>query len=204
VIPSVLVLATGNPGKTAELVRLLAGWGSVEVRSLVDHPTVTLPEETGATYEANAVLKARAVAAATGLPALADDSGLEVDALGGAPGVTSARYGASDAERVARLLAALGGRPPAERTARFRCVVVLAWPDGRVVTAEGACEGTIADAPSGTGGFGYDPVFVSTELGRTFAEATRDKKARVSHRARALRALAAKLGGPLRGGDSAA
>jgi len=194
VIPSVLVLASGNPGKTAELVRLVARWGPVEVRSLVDHPTVTLPEETGATYEANAVLKARAVAAATGLPALADDSGLEVDALGGAPGVTSARYGANDVERVARLLSALGGRPAAERTARFRCVVALAWPDGCVVTAEGTCDGTITDVPSGAGGFGYDPVFFSTELGCTFAEATREEKARVSHRARALRALGVALG----------
>jgi XTP/dITP diphosphohydrolase len=112
-----------------------------------------------------------------------------VDALGGAPGVTSARYGESDTERVARLLAALRDRPPAERTARFRCVVALAWPDGRVVTAEGACEGTIADTPRGAGGFGYDPVFLSTELGRTFAEATRGEKAHVSHRARALCAL---------------
>jgi XTP/dITP diphosphohydrolase len=193
VIPSVLVLATGNPGKTAELAALVAGWGPVEVRSLLDHPTVTLPKETGTTYEANAVLKARAVAAATALPALADDSGLEVDALGGAPGVMSARYGTSDAERVARLLAALGGRPPAERTARFRCVVALAWPDGRLVTAEGACEGTIAGTPSGADGFGYDPVFLSTELGRTFAEAKREEKARVSHRARALSALGVKL-----------
>jgi XTP/dITP diphosphohydrolase len=194
VIPSVLVLATGNPGKTAELGELLSEWRLLEVRSLLDHPDVTLPEETGATYEANAVLKARAVAAATGLPALADDSGLEVDALGGAPGLTSARYGANDAERVTRLLAALGGGPPAERTARFRCVVALAWPDGRLVTADGACEGSIARTPSGTGGFGYDPVFLSTELGRTFAEATREEKARVSHRARALRALGVTLG----------
>ena len=189
-IPAVLVLATGNRGKTAELAALVAEWGpAIEVRSLRDHPGVTLPEETGSTYEANAALKARAVAVATGLPALADDSGLEVDALGGEPGVHSARYGATDAERIARLLAALAGRAPAERTARFRCVVVVAWPDGRVVTAEGACEGTITGAPSGAGGFGYDPVFRSADLARTFAEAPPEEKARVSHRARALRAL---------------
>ena len=197
-IPSVLVLATGNLGKTAELGALVAEWGPVEVRSLRDHPGVTLPEETGATYEVNAALKARAVAAATGLPALADDSGLEVDALGGAPGVRSARYGASDAERIARLLAALAGRPTAERTARFRCLVVLAWPDQRVVAAEGVSEGVITDAPSGAGGFGYDPVFLSSELGRTFADATPDEKALVSHRARAMRALGATLRGARR------
>jgi len=193
VIPPVLVLATGNRGKVAELSALIAAWGSVDVRSLADHAAVTLPEETGSTYEENATLKARAVAAATGLPALADDSGLEVDALGGAPGVRSARYGSSDGERIARLLSALAGRTGRERRARFRCVVVVAWPDGRVVAAEGACEGEISDQPSGTHGFGYDPVFHSVELGCTFAEAPADAKTRVSHRARAMRALGATL-----------
>jgi XTP/dITP diphosphohydrolase len=163
------------------------------VRSLADVPPLVLPEETGATYEANATLKARAVAAAAGLPALADDSGLEVDALDGAPGVRSARYGASDGERIGRLLAALAGRRGKERAARFRCVVSLAWPDGRVVSAEGACEGTITEAPEGQGGFGYDPVFHATELGRTFAAASSAEKARVSHRARAMRALGRRL-----------
>lgn len=192
-IPPALVLATANRGKVAELTALVAEWGSVEVHSLVEHPGMTLPEETGRTYEENATLKARAVAAATGLPALADDSGLEVDAIGGEPGVHSARYGASDAERIARLLSALAGRPPAERAARFRCVVVLAWPAGDLVVAEGTCEGTIVSAASGTGGFGYDPVFRSTDLGRTFAVASAAEKARVSHRARAMRALGRKL-----------
>ena len=189
-IPDRLVLATANPGKVRELAALVAEWGKVEVRSLVDQPGVVLPEETGTTYRENAALKARAVAAATGCAALADDSGLEVDALGGAPGVRSARYGTTDAERIERLLAALAGRPPAERTARFRCVVVLAWPDGREVEAEGTCEGTITEVPAGAGGFGYDPVFYSTELGCTFAEAPAGAKTRVSHRARAMRALA--------------
>lgn len=195
-IPPALVLATGNRGKVAELGALVAEWGRVAVRSLVEFPAVVLPEETGATYEENATLKARAVAAATGLPALADDSGLEVDVLGGGPGVHSARYGASDGERIARLLAALAGRSTSERVARFRCVVVLAWPTGAVVTAEGICEGTITDAPAGSEGFGYDPVFRSTDLGRTFAEASGLEKARVSHRARAIRALGARLAGP--------
>lgn len=192
-IPPVLVLATGNPGKVAELSALIAEWGPVEVQSLAGHPAVRLPDETGATYADNAALKARAVAAATGLPALADDSGLEVDALGGAPGIQSARYGANDAERIARLLAALAGRHGVERSARFRCVVVLAFPDGRSVAREGVCEGTISEHAAGTQGFGYDPVFHSTELGCTFAEATADAKARVSHRARAMRALGATL-----------
>ena len=192
-IPPVLVLATGNRGKVAELSALVAEWGSIDVQSLADHPTVSLPEETGSTYEENATLKARAVAMATGLPALADDSGLEVDALGGAPGVRSARYGANDGERIARLLSALAGRPRADRGARFRCVVVVAWPDGQVVTADGACEGTIVEAPSGAAGFGYDPVFHSVELGCTFAAAPPEAKARVSHRARAMRALSARL-----------
>jgi len=193
VIPPILVLATGNRGKVAELSTLIAVWGSVDVQSLADHPAVTLPEETGSTYEENATLKARAVAAATGLPALADDSGLEVDALGGAPGVRSARYGSSDGGRIARLLSALAGRRGVERRARFRCVVVVVFPDGRVVAGEGLCEGEISEHPSGTHGFGYDPVFHSTELGRTFAEAPADAKARVSHRARAMRALGAAL-----------
>ena len=188
-IPPVLVLATGNRGKVAELTALIAEWGSVRVQSLADHPAVTLPEETGSTYEENAVLKARAVAEATGLPALVDDSGLEVDALGGAPGVRSARYGANDADRIARLLSALAGRTGNDRRARFRCVVAVSWPGGRILAAQGTCEGAITDQPSGSHGFGYDPVFHSTELGCTFAEAPADAKARVSHRARAMRAL---------------
>lgn len=194
-VPSRLVLATANPGKVRELAALVAAWGApVLVQSLADHPGVALPEETGETYEANAALKAGVVAAATGLPALADDSGLEVDALGGAPGVRSARWGRDDAGRIARLLGALGTRPDAARTARFRCVVVLAWPDGTMEEGEGVVEGRIATAPQGTGGFGYDPVFVVDELGTTFAEAPPAEKARTSHRARAMAALGARLG----------
>lgn len=192
-IPERLVLATANRGKAVELTALIAEWGTAEVRSLADFPDVVLPEETGSTYLENATLKARAVAAATGLPALADDSGLEVDALGGAPGVRSARYGTDDRERIRRLLAALAAWPDAGRRARFRCAVVLAWPDGAVSSAEGTCEGTITGYATGDGGFGYDPVFFATELGRTFAEAGVAEKARVSHRARAVRALGARL-----------
>lgn len=193
-IPPCLVLATANPGKVAELRDLVREWGPVEVRSLAEHPDVAMPEETGATYAENAAAKARAVAGATGLPALADDSGLEVDALGGAPGVRSARFAASDTERIARLLAAIEGAR--DRRARFRCVVAVVWPDGREELAEGIVEGRIAPAPRGAGGFGYDPIFVADELGVTFAAAPAGDKARVSHRARAVRALGAKLGAP--------
>jgi XTP/dITP diphosphohydrolase len=191
VIPSRLVLATANPGKIRELHGLVGAWGAIEVRSLAEFPDVRLPEETGLTYAENALLKARAAAAATNLPALADDSGLEVDALAGAPGVRSARYAPSDAERIARVLAALDGIE--DRRARFRCVVVLAWPDGRTESAEGVCSGRIAERPEGAAGFGFDPIFVSDELGRTFAAAKAGEKGRVSHRARAVHALGARL-----------
>jgi XTP/dITP diphosphohydrolase len=192
VIPSRLVLATANPGKTRELRALVGEWGPIDVRSLADFPGVRLPEEDGATYADNAVLKARAVATASGLPALADDSGLEVEALSGAPGVRSARFAPSDAERIARLLEVLRGAR--DRRARFRCVVALAWPDGRLEQAEGVCTGRISERTDGAGGFGYDPLFVADELGRTFAAATAEEKARVSHRARAVRALGERLG----------
>jgi XTP/dITP diphosphohydrolase len=192
-IPPRLVLATANPGKVEELRALVAEWGTIEVLSLAAFPGIACPAETGRTYEENALLKAQAVAAATAVPALGDDSGLEVEALGGAPGLCSARYAPTDAERVARLLGALAAVPRAGRRARFRCVVALAWPGGRTVTAEGACDGSIATAPSGTAGFGYDPVFVADELACTFAAASDAAKHQVSHRARAVRALGARL-----------
>jgi XTP/dITP diphosphohydrolase len=193
VIPDRLALATANRGKVRELTAMLASWGVHDLRALDAFPGVVLPPEDGATYEDNAVLKARAVAAATGWPALADDSGLEVDALGGAPGVFSARWAPDDAARIARLLDALG--PYADRRARFVCVVALAWPDGRIVTATGTCPGVIAPAPAGEGGFGYDPIFVADAFGRTFAEVDAAEKDAVSHRARAIAALGARLRG---------
>jgi len=192
-IPPRLVLATANRGKLEELRALVAEWGAAEVLSLADFPGVSGAEETGRSYLENALAKAGAVASATGLPALADDSGLEVEALGGAPGVRSARYAPTDAARVARLLAELASVPRARRRACFRCVVALAWPGGAAVTAEGTCRGRIAIAPSGGGGFGYDPVFVADELGCSFAAAPPAEKQRVSHRARAARALGARL-----------
>ena len=192
-IPPRLVLATANRGKVEELRALVAEWGSVEALSLAAFPGVVGAEETGGSYLENALVKARAVASATALPALADDSGLEVEALGGAPGVGSARWAPTDAARVARLLAALGSVPRAARRACFRCVLALAWPGGDAVTAEGTCRGWIATAPSGGGGFGYDPVFVADELGCSFAAASPADKQRVSHRARAARALGPRL-----------
>jgi XTP/dITP diphosphohydrolase len=193
-IPSRIVLATRNPGKAAELDALAREWGGVETTPLAAFPGVALPPEEAPTYAGNAVAKARAAADGCRLPALGDDSGLEVAALGGAPGVHSARWaGPTDADRVAKVLAALHDVAPAARTACFRCVVALAWPDGRVVTAEGECRGRIATAPEGHVGFGYDPVFVADELRMPFASAPPDVKARVSHRARAMRALGARL-----------
>ena len=192
-IPPRLVLATANRGKVEELRALVAEWGPVEVLSLAAFPGVTCPEERGGAYAENALAKARAVAAASANPALADDSGLEVEALGGAPGVRSARWAPTDAARVARLLAELAGVPRAARRACFRCVVALAWPGGDAVTGEGTCRGWIATVASGGGGFGYDPVFVADELGCSFAAAAPADKQRMSHRARAMRVLGARL-----------
>jgi len=193
-----LVFATRNRGKLVELRELLPG---IEVRSLDD---VHVPEvvEDADTFVGNAAKKAREVSAACGLPALADDSGLEVDALDGAPGVYSARYAGitgdgADAANNEKLLVALAGVPPERRTARFRAVLALADARGplgdRVITAEGACEGVILGAPRGSGGFGYDPLFFAPELGMTFAEAGVGPKGERSHRARAMRAMRPQL-----------
>ena len=192
-IPPRLVLATSNAGKVRELRALARAWGPVEVLSLADFPPLEFPPEGETSYVDNAVAKARTAAAATGLPALGDDAGLEVDALGGAPGIASARYAETAGARIARLLAALAGVEGPARRARFRCVVALAWPDGRVVTAEGICEGRITEAPVGDGGFGYDPIFFSDDLHEPFGTASPAAKSRVSHRARAMDALLARL-----------
>jgi XTP/dITP diphosphohydrolase len=162
-----------------------------EVRSLADVPGATLPEESGLTYADNALLKARAAVRLTGSLALADDSGLEVDALDGAPGVRSARYGGpglDDAGRCAHLLDALAGVPEAARTARFRCVIAIVDPEGPERIVEGVADGTILTSPRGRGGFGYDPLFYYPPLGRTFAELAESDKSQVSHRGRALAA----------------
>ena len=187
-----LLVATNNPGKVREFEELLVGL-PFEVTFPAREGIALEVEESGATFEDNARLKALAYARASGLPTLADDSGLEVDALGGAPGVWSARYagpGAGDADRYQKLLNALATVPDGRRTARFRCVVALAWPDGAVHTSEGRCEGQIGWAPRGEHGFGYDPVFiVDGSGGQTMAELPPEIKNRISHRARAVQAM---------------
>jgi XTP/dITP diphosphohydrolase len=185
-----LVLATGNRGKLAEFAALL-GPLALELRSLADFPEVALPPE-GDDYAGNAAAKARAAAAATGLAALGDDSGLEVRALGGAPGPHSARFGGpglDDAARSRRLLEALAACGGADRRARFVCVAALALPDGTLATARGECPGRILDAPRGAGGFGYDPVFQPDGHEASMAELPPAVKNRISHRGRALAAL---------------
>ena len=195
--PLVLVVATANPDKVAEIREILGAAGGLRLLPRpADVPDV---EETGETLEANARLKAAALASATGMPAVSDDTGFEVDALGGAPGVRSSRYageGATYADNFAKLLAALaaleesGGR----RRARFRTVAMVRFPDGREICREGSVSGTVATTPRGDGGFGYDPVFVPDEGdGRTFAELRPDEKHAISHRGRAFRALAEAL-----------
>lgn len=195
-----LVIASLNVEKATELASLL-GDVPFEVLSLAAVPGAALPPEGEESYRVNALEKARAAARLSGALALADDSGLEVEALGGRPGVRSARYGGSclsDADRCVALLAELRRVPPERRTARFRCVVAVASPDGREEVVEGVVEGVIADRPRGTAGFGYDPIFFYPPLGRTFAELDPAVKNRVSHRgqavARAREAL--KRGGP--------
>ena len=187
------VLATHNPGKLREMGDILRGLG-VEVVSPADVGCHVEVEETGTTFAENAMLKAKAVCAASGLPAIADDSGLCVDALGGAPGVYSARYGGEgldDAGRYRLLLSNLRGQPT--RAAHFACAIACAFPNGDTLTAEGRCDGAIAYAPMGEGGFGYDPVFLVPEKAKTFGQLTAEEKSAISHRGRALQAFAAEL-----------
>ena len=194
------MLATTNPGKVAEFKLLLGQWErwrGVELLTAKDWPE-PLPnvEETGTTFAENARLKAVALAQATGLPALADDSGLCVDALGGEPGLHSARWAgenATDADRNALLLVRLSGVSAQKRMAHYVCVVSLAWPDGRSVEAEGVCNGQIGTEPRGNNGFGYDPLFCASGYEYAVAEMTSDEKSKISHRAAALAALEARL-----------
>ncbi len=184
-----IVIATHNKGKLREIEEILAGH---EILSADEAGFTEEVEETGTTFSENARLKAEAVCHATGLPALADDSGLCVEALGGAPGVYSARYsGGGSAENRKKLLKSLHGVQ--NRRAYFACAVCLMFPDGRVLTAEGRTFGVITEEERGTGGFGYDSLFLSDDLGVTFAEAGEEAKNAVSHRGRALRALAERL-----------
>ncbi|MEW6430722.1 MAG: RdgB/HAM1 family non-canonical purine NTP pyrophosphatase [Myxococcota bacterium] len=186
-----LVFATSNAGKKKELEALLgSGW---QVKSAADFPALPEVEEDQPTFEGNAAKKARAFAKATGLLSLADDSGLCVDALGGRPGVFSARYGSSDGDRIRKLLAELEDVPDAKRTARFVCALCLVTPDGQETFTRGTCEGRIIRAPRGANGFGYDPIF-ELPSGKTMAELSRDEKSAVSHRGNAFQKLAAALG----------
>lgn len=181
-----LVFASSNAGKIAELQALLGdGW---VVKSAKDFPSIPEVDEDRDTFEGNSAKKAHTFAKATGQWALADDSGLEVDALDGRPGVFSARYAPTEKERIAKLLGELTGVPDEKRTARFRCVLCLAFPDGTERFTSGTCEGRIGHVSRGTNGFGYDPVF---ELpgGKTMAELTRDEKSALSHRGHAFRLM---------------
>jgi XTP/dITP diphosphohydrolase len=195
-----LLIATNNPGKAAEYRALLegCGWELMTPRDLGLELEV---EEAGGDYAENARIKAEAFAKASGLVALADDSGIEVEALGGAPGPLSARFGGediSDAQRAALLLERLKGVPTEKRSARFRCLIAVARPEGEVSLFEGQCEGRVADEPRGEGGFGYDPVFLLPERGLTVAELPPEEKNAVSHRGRAARQARAYLEGLLR------
>jgi XTP/dITP diphosphohydrolase len=192
VFPDRIAIASRNRHKLREIERICADW-PVTWLTVDDHegpwPDV---EETGATYLDNALLKARAVANALGVAALADDSGIEVDALGGGPGPRSARYAgehATDEENLRQLIRAVAGVPAGGRTARYRCSAVLAHPGGDELDAEGDCEGMLVGAGKGSGGFGYDPIFVPVGWDRTMAELTPEEKDRISHRGRAFRAL---------------
>lgn len=196
-----LVFATRNKGKLVELRQLLPDIDVIDLDTAASRLGRDIPEvvEDAETFAGNASKKAREVSQATGLPALADDSGLEVDALGGAPGVHSARYAkhGDDAANNAKLVAAMAGVPVEKRTARFRATLALADVTGplgaEVILADGVCEGVLLDAPRGSGGFGYDPLFLFPELGQTFAELGVGTKGDLSHRARAMRAIRPRL-----------
>lgn len=187
------VLASHNPGKLKELSAILEKLG-IEVllpNTLGIHVEV---EETGMTFAENALLKAKAICAASGLPAIADDSGLCVDALNGGPGIYSARYGGEgldDRGRTQLLLSSLRGQTT--RAAHFACAIACAFPNGDTVTSEGICNGAIAFAPMGTEGFGYDPVFLVPEKGKTFAQLSEEEKSAISHRGKALKAFSTEL-----------
>ena len=187
------VLATHNPGKLKEMGAILAQFG-VEVVSPKDLGLTVDVEETGTTFAENAMLKAKAICAAAQLPAIADDSGLCVDALNGGPGVYSARYGGEGLDDRGRYMLLLNNmRGQTTRAAHFACAIACAFPNGDTLTAEGRCDGTIAFAPMGEGGFGYDPVFFVPEKAKTFGQLTAEEKSAISHRGRALESFVWKL-----------
>lgn len=182
-----IVIASKNPGKVRELKRLLAG-AAENLESLADHPDLRLPEEGEHSYRTNALGKARAVFEALGVPAIGDDSGLEIDVLGGAPGILSARFAgpsASDLENNDLVLAKLRGVPHDHRSARYRCALAFVWAPDESIETEGACEGRILEAPRGKQGFGYDPLFLPEGESQSFGELPDARKDSISHRARA-------------------
>jgi XTP/dITP diphosphohydrolase len=195
-----IVLATHNRGKVREMQALLVGL-PVRTRTLDELPDVPILPETGDTFEANAREKAEVVVRLTGCISVADDSGIEIDALGGAPGVQSATFlgpSATDEDRNLWVLRKLSGVAGGLRTARYRAVIAVAAPDGSVRTFEGTCEGRIAEAPRGEGGFGYDPIFVVPAYGRTMAELPAEIKNQISHRAKAIASARGHLEGLVR------
>jgi XTP/dITP diphosphohydrolase len=198
--PPRLAIASNNAHKLRELGRICGDW-PVEWVTVETHDPTAFPDvdETGATYRENALLKAHAVAGALGVPAIADDSGIEADALGGKPGPRSARFAgeaASDDENLRALLGALKGVPAGGRSARYRCVAAIAYPDGAEAYVEGVCEGVVRSKPAGSGGFGYDPIFEPVGWDVTMAELTDPQKDRISHRGRAFRGLREVVAGP--------
>lgn len=200
-----LVVATTNKGKLKEIIELLKGL-PVEVRSLADYPSIPEAEETGSTFAENAILKAVHTAHYTGEMTLADDSGLEVDVLGGRPGISSSRYagpGATDAQRNEKLLRELADVPDQKRTARFMCVAALVSPSEDTQTFDGVCEGIIIHDPRGEQGFGYDPLFYVSEHGKTMAELSPEVKNRISHRAKAMAAARVAIEKMVVGAESA-
>jgi XTP/dITP diphosphohydrolase len=191
-----LVIATHNPKKAGEMLAILRkSLPGLEIKTLADYPGAPEPEETGSTYEQNALIKARSAASFTGEWSLADDAGLEIDALPGDLGVHSKRFAGDSTfeEKMARVLMLLAGTPSEGRTARFRCCIALVGPRGEETTIEETCEGLIAESPSGRGGFGYDPIFCLPERGCTMADLTPEEKHAVSHRGKVLRRLIALL-----------
>ena len=187
------VLASHNPGKIREMSAILSQYG-VEVVSPRELGITVDVEETGTTFAENAMLKAKAICAAAKLPAIADDSGLCVDALNGGPGVYSARYGGEGLDDKGRYMLLLNNmRGQTTRAAHFACAIACAFPNGDTLTAEGRCDGTIAFAPMGEGGFGYDPVFFVPEKAKTFGQLTAEEKSAISHRGRALESFVGKL-----------
>jgi len=195
---NVLVIATHNRKKAGEMVQIIqARFPGLEVRTLADYPSAPEPEETGTTYAENAAIKSESGVKATGQWCVADDAGLEIDGLEGAPGLYSKRFGGEDLpfpEKMALILNALEGMPPESRRARFRCCVSFSAPGVATETFEATCEGSIADAPRGQGGFGYDPIFLPDDApGRAMAELTAEEKHQISHRGKVLAMFAEAL-----------